>query len=53
MSYGNRARALGILAKRPPWAWLLPWNLGTWLHLRSIVRDYGAFLRVSGREDML
>jgi len=53
MAYGNRRRALDILAKRPTWAWLLSWNVGTWLHLRRIVRDCGAFLRVSGREDML
>ena len=53
MAYGNRARALDILAERPAWAWLLPWNVGTWLHLRRIARDCGAFLKVSGREDML
>jgi len=30
MAYGNRDRALDILAKRPTWAWLLPgmWGLG-------------------------
>ncbi len=53
MAYGNRARALDILAQRPVWAWLLPWNVRTWLHLRHIVRDCAAFLRVVGREDML
>ena len=53
MTYGNRGRALDILAKRPTWAWLLPSNVGTWLHSRRIVRDCGAFLRASGREDML
>ena len=52
-AYGNRDTALDILAERPTWAWLLPWNVGTWLHLRRIVRDCSAFLRVSGREDML
>jgi len=52
-AYGNRATALDILAERPAWVWLLPWNVGTWLHLRRIVRDCSAFLRVSGREDML
>ena len=53
MAYGNRGRALDILAERPTWAWLLPWNVGTWLHLRRIVRDCSAFLRASGREDIL
>ena len=53
MAYSNRGRALDILGQCPTWAWLLPWNVGTWLHLRRIVRDCGAFLRVSGREDML
>ena len=53
MAYGNRGRALDILAERPTWAWLLPWNVGTWLHLRHIVGDCSAFLRASGREDML
>ena len=53
MAYGNRGRALDILAERPTWAWLLPWNALTWLHLRRIVRDCSAFLRASGREDIL
>ena len=52
-AYGNRGGALDILAQRPTWAWLLPWNAGTWLHLRRIVRDCAAFLGISGREDML
>jgi len=52
-AYANLTAARNILKERPTWAWLLPWNIRTWLYLRGVVKECEGFLRYVGREDML
>jgi hypothetical protein len=45
--------ARNTVEERPTWAWLLPWNMGTWLYLRGVMKECEGFLRCVEREDML